>query len=112
MANMQRLGDLLQTGSTMVLDQADVFDPTLEVACRALQWWSHEQVQVNTYPTTGSTDGFPLHYDDHEVVVVQLAGEKDWEVRGLSRVAPMYRDAAPNDTPPEEIVWEGTLRGR
>lgn len=110
MANMHRLANLLESGCTMVLDQADVFDPTLEVACRALQWWSHEQVQVNTYLTTQATDGFPLHWDDHEVIVVQLAGEKDWEVRTCPRRAPMYRDSAPNDSPPDEVVWKGSLR--
>lgn len=108
--NMARLGNLLTSGCTVVLDQADMFDPTLEVACRALQWWTRELVQVNTYLTTGATDGFPLHWDDHEVIVVQLAGEKEWEVRGCSRNSPMYRDAAPNDVPPDDVLWKGTLR--
>lgn len=109
MANMARLANLLEDGCTVVLDGVDGFDPTMEVACRALGWWAHERVQVNTYLTTGDTDGFPLHWDDHEVLVVQLAGEKSWEVRGPSRVAPMYRDAERNDTAPEEVLWQGTL---
>lgn len=109
-ANMRRLGLLLEQGCTVVLDQVDQFDPTMEVACRALQWWSRETVQVNTYLTTQAVGGFPLHWDDHEVVVVQLAGEKSWEVRGQSRPAPMFRDAEPNDTPPEDVLWSGTLR--
>jgi len=108
-ADMRRLGRLLRSGCTLVLDQTDFFDPTMEVVCRALQWWSRELVQVNAYLTTQATEGFPLHWDDHEVVIVQLAGDKDWEVRRCSRVAPMYRDAEPNDTPPDEILWSGTL---
>jgi hypothetical protein len=110
MANMPRLAHLMETGCTVVLDQADLFDPTMEAACRALRWWSHEHVQVNTYLTTQATDGFPLHWDDHEVLVAQLAGEKSWEVRGQSRVDPMHRDADRNDTPPDEILWTGTLK--
>jgi hypothetical protein len=82
----------------------------MEVACRALQWWSRELVQVNTYLTTGNTAGFPLHWDDHDVIVVQLAGEKTWEVRSPSRIAPMYRDAEPNTAPSEDVVWSGTMR--
>ncbi|MGH3468350.1 MAG: JmjC domain-containing protein, partial [Thermocrispum sp.] len=82
MADMPRLSRLLESGCTLVLDGADVFSPTLEVACRALQWWSREVVQVNCYLTTQSSDGFPLHWDDHDVLIVQLAGEKTWEVRG------------------------------
>ncbi|WAL74546.1 cupin [Kitasatospora sp. YST-16] len=110
MVNMNALGRLLGEGATLILDQANVADPTLEVACRALQWWSGERVQVNVYWTTGEAQGFPLHWDDHDVLVVQLAGEKGWEVRGTSRVAPMYRDSDPNATPPEDVLWSGVLR--
>jgi hypothetical protein len=110
MADMGRLGSLLKSGCTMVVDQLNAYDPTLEVACRALQWWAHELVQVNAFLTTGEAAGFRLHWDDHDVVIVQLAGEKSWEVRGLSRPVPMFRDGAPNLEPPDEIVWSGTLR--
>jgi hypothetical protein len=82
----------------------------MEVACRALQWWTRELVQVNVYLTTGAAAGFDLHWDDHDVLVVQLTGTKSWEVRGLSRPAPMYRDAAPNPTPPDDVVWAGTMQ--
>ncbi|MGH3467641.1 MAG: JmjC domain-containing protein, partial [Thermocrispum sp.] len=44
------------------------------------------------------------------VLIVQLAGEKTWDVRAASREVPMYRDAAANDTPSEEVVWAGRLR--
>ncbi|MGH3623649.1 MAG: JmjC domain-containing protein, partial [Sciscionella sp.] len=74
------------------------------------QWWSREVVQVNTYLTTSDAAGFSLHWDDHDVVIVQLAGEKPWEVRGPSRPVPMYRDTEPNTEPSEDIVWSGTMR--
>ncbi|MEU6463409.1 cupin domain-containing protein [Streptomyces sp. NPDC046976] len=110
MVNMRSLGNLLREGATLILDQANVFDPTMEVACRALQWWSHERVQVNAYLTTNDAAGFPLHWDDHDVVIVQLAGEKEWEVRAASRKAPMHRDSDPNNTPSDEIIWSGVMR--
>ncbi|MDF3141588.1 MULTISPECIES: cupin domain-containing protein [unclassified Streptomyces] len=110
MVNMRSLGRVLGEGATVILDQANVFDPTMEVACRALQWWSRERVQVNAYLTTNDAAGFPLHWDDHDVVIIQLAGEKEWEVRGTSRKVPMYRDSDPNSTPTEEIVWAGVMK--
>ncbi len=110
LADMNRLADLLDSGLTLVLDGLDTFDATLEVACRALQWWSHELVQVNAYLTTRSTAGFPLHWDDHDVIVVQLLGEKTWDVRSFSRTDPMYRDAERNSIPSEQSMWKGLLR--
>ena len=62
MADMRRLGELLRSGCTLVVDELNTYDPTMEVACRALQWWSHELVQVNTYLTTGEAAGFKLHW--------------------------------------------------
>jgi Cupin superfamily protein len=107
--DMAALGAVLRGGGTMVLDSVSVFDPTLEVACRALGWWAGELVSVNAYLAAGDTPGFNLHWDDHDVICVQLAGHKSWEVRGASRPVPMYRDSERNPTPPEEVVWSGTM---
>ncbi|WP_407110397.1 JmjC domain-containing protein [Streptomyces sp. DSM 116494] len=109
MVDMRSLGRRLREGATLILDQANVFDPTMEVACRALQWWCRERVQVNAYLTTNDAAGFPLHWDDHDVVIVQLAGKKEWEVRSTSREVPLYRDSDPNNTPSDEIIWSGLL---
>jgi hypothetical protein len=109
MVDMDRLGKLIQDGMTAVLDSTDTFDPTLEVACRALQWWTGELVKVNTYLTTRDASGFDLHWDDHDVIVVQVAGAKSWEVRAATRVAPMFRDTEPPGEPSTETVWSGTM---
>lgn len=107
---MAALGRILNDGGTVVLDHVDSFDPTLEVACRALGWWSGELTSANAYLAVGDTDGFNLHWDDHDVIAVQLSGEKSWEVRGPSRPAPMYRDAERNRTPSEEVLWKGVMQ--
>ncbi|MGH3888251.1 MAG: JmjC domain-containing protein [Pseudonocardiaceae bacterium] len=109
MVDMHRLGHLLESGCTLVVDAINRWDATMEVACRSWQWWSRERVQANVYLTTQNTSGFTLHWDDHDVVIVQLDGEKNWDVHTPSRPVPMYRDAAPNSEPSNERVWSGTL---
>ncbi|MFJ6619626.1 JmjC domain-containing protein [Kitasatospora sp. NPDC091335] len=108
-ADMASLGRILSAGGSLVLDSVDTFDPTLEVACRALGWWSGELVSVNAYLGVGDTAGFGLHWDDHDVVCVQVSGQKAWEVRGPSRAVPMYRDAERNLTPAEDVLWAGVM---
>jgi hypothetical protein len=109
MSNMSAIGQFLDEGATLVLDDLGPQDATFEIACRALTWWSGEFTRVNTYLTTQAASGWGLHWDSHDVLCVQLAGQKSWEVRGPSRPAPMERDAEPNTTPSDEIVWTGTL---
>jgi len=109
MADMRRLAGHLADGCTLVLDAVQRLDPTLEVAARAWQWRSRTAVQVNAYLTTGANEGI-AHWDDHDVLVVHLTGEKHWEVRGPSRIAPLYRDAERNVDPPDGVVWSGTVR--
>jgi Cupin superfamily protein len=109
MVNMRQVGSLLQSGCTFVIPEVNTYDATMDIACRAMQWWCREVVQVNCYLTTGETSGFKLHWDDHDVIVVQLAGTKSWEVRGPSRPAPMYRDEGLNLDPPDETIWQGAL---
>jgi Cupin superfamily protein len=108
-ADMAAVGRILNEGGTLILDTMNMFDPTLEVACRALGWWAGETVSVNAYLAVGDTSGFDIHWDDHDVLCLQVVGSKSWEVRGPSRVAPMYRDAERNLEPPEEALWAGTM---
>jgi hypothetical protein len=108
-ADMARVGAILNGGGTLVLDSVDVFDRTIQTACRALGWWSGELVSANMYLAVGDTAGFHLHWDDHDVICVQLAGRKSWEVRGASRPHPMYRDAERNTEPATDVIWTGTM---
>lgn len=108
-ADMAAVGVVLNNGGTLVLDSVDTFDRTIQTACRALGWWAGELVSANMYLAAGDTAGFDLHWDDHDVICVQLAGQKSWEVRGASRPHPMYRDAERNTEPAENVVWSGTM---
>jgi hypothetical protein len=108
-ADMASVGRILSEGGTLILDTINMFDPTLEIACRALGWWTGETVSVNAYLAVGDTAGFATHWDDHDVLCLQVAGSKSWEVRGPSRRAPMYRDTEQNLEPPDEVLWSGTM---
>ena len=95
-------------GASLALDSVDTFDPSVQVACRALGWWSGELVSANVYIAVGDTAGFALYWDDHDVLCVQLAGSKSWQVREPTRPHPMYRDAEQTWRPAAK--WSGPGR--
>lgn len=107
--DMAAVGRILNEGGTLILDTINMFDPTLEVTCRALGWWAGETASANAYLAVGDTAGFDTHWDDHDVLCLQVTGSKSWEVRGPSTPVPMYRDTEQNLEPPQEVLWSGTM---
>jgi hypothetical protein len=99
----------LRAGATLVLDSVEeLYDPVGELAA-SLEHTLREHVQVNAYGSWGTTHGFDVHWDDHDVFVLQVSGRKRWGVYGLSRPAPLYRDAEPNTERPPAPVSEFVL---
>jgi len=56
--------------------------PFLEDLCRSLQWELGFKVSANLYVTPEGRQALDVHSDSHDVLVVQMAGRKDWEIRG------------------------------
>ena len=73
------------------------FDPTIADIARRVQKQCHSRVQVNCYCTPPTSQGFAPHYDTHDVLVVQIEGEKRWKVYGAESACPLneMRDGNP-----------------
>jgi hypothetical protein len=99
----------LRAGATLVLDAVEELrDPIGDLAHR-LEHDLREHVQVNAYASWGTTHGFDVHWDDHDVFVLQVAGRKRWRVHGPTRPFPMHRDVEPPPEPPAEPIAEFVL---
>jgi ribosomal protein L16 Arg81 hydroxylase len=106
-----RMMDELRSGATLVLDRIDKIHAPIREVAQAIEWATHEAVQVNLYASWGSTRGFDLHWDDHDVLVLHLHGRKAWQVYGMSRAFPVRKDRQPERKfpPPGERLWDGHL---
>ena len=69
-----------QCGATIILNQLQFADAGLAQFCRALENVFSCQVQTNVYLTPPDNQGFNTHYDDHDVFVIQVTGEKRWRL--------------------------------
>lgn len=99
----------LRDGATLILDAVDELYEPLTTLAEQLERTFHERIQVNAYAGWHSSPGFNLHWDDHDVLILQLQGKKQWSIYGATRPFPLARDAEPNSVKPETPIWEGTL---
>ncbi|HYD72657.1 MAG TPA: cupin domain-containing protein [Candidatus Binatia bacterium] len=74
------VADHHRAGATIILQQAHQLDPSLGRFCRALEHIFSAHVQTNLYLTPPNAQGFKTHYDNHCVLVLQIAGEKAWRL--------------------------------
>ena len=100
----------LRNGATIVLDAVDELHRPIRRLAESLERVFRVKVQVNAYAGWRTSHGFDLHWDDHDVFVLQVAGRKQWKVYGMTRKYPMARDVEPAVDPPSEVLWEGLLR--
>jgi hypothetical protein len=99
----------LREGATLVLDAVDELQPAIEEIASGLEHFFHERVQVNLYAGFQTSRGFDLHWDDHDVFVLQVAGRKRWAVYGMTRPYPLAPDVEAAERPRGEPIWEETL---
>jgi bifunctional lysine-specific demethylase and histidyl-hydroxylase NO66 len=88
-----RVLELFLDGHTVVLQGLHRLWPPLIDFAGALTTDLGHPVQVNAYVTPASAQGFSAHYDVHDVFVLQVAGEKRWQIH------PPVLDAPSRDQP-------------
>ena len=77
-ADVPRVVDQWEAGATIVLQALHVNWHPLAVFCRALEEALGHGVQANSYYTPRGSQGFAVHHDTHDVLILQVAGEKRW----------------------------------
>lgn len=104
------VAEQLRDGATLVLDAIEEMHPPIAAMVSTLERHLRTCVQVNAYASWTAKEGFGVHWDDHDVIVLQVSGAKRWRIYGPTRPAPLYRDVAFDDTPPDYPIDEFTLR--
>jgi bifunctional lysine-specific demethylase and histidyl-hydroxylase NO66 len=79
-----RVYDHFSQGATIVLQALHRYWSPLSHFCRELEMALTHPVQVNVYLTPPSSRGLDIHYDTHDVFVLQISGVKHWAVYGES----------------------------
>jgi hypothetical protein len=100
----------LRRGATLVLDAVDELFAPLEDLAAGLELFFREHVQINTYAGWHTSKGFDLHWDDHDVFILQVTGRKRWSIYGMTRSFPFIGDREPGPKPDKDKpLWEATI---
>lgn len=76
-------------GHSVVIDYLEDSWPPVTPLVKALSESFNAQVGVNMYLTPKGSKTFPVHIDDHDVLVLQVEGEKIWRLHELKRLPVM-----------------------
>jgi hypothetical protein len=99
----------LQEGATLVLDAIDeIHEPIAELAAN-LEMVLRARIQVNLYASWRTSPGFDVHWDGHDVFILQVSGRKHWKVYPMTREYPLPDDPKTED-PPQNPLWERMLQ--
>ena len=85
----------MREGGTIVLDSWHRKDPKIGLLCRALGAEFSHRCQANLYLTPPHGKGFPPHWDNHDVFILQVVGSKNWQIEKDRRVFPRKDDRMP-----------------
>ncbi len=107
MIDAARLYQQFAQGSTVIFNQLHRFVPALAALCRGLESEVSTHFQTNIYLTPRESQGLKVHYDSHDVMVLQIHGTKHWALYE-SPVELPYRNQSFSDAPvaPGKITQE------
>ncbi|MEE2777814.1 MAG: cupin domain-containing protein [Acidobacteriota bacterium] len=86
----QRLADWLAKGATLGINHVDTIDPIVGRFADVLARDLNTHVNINSYVSCPAKQAFDLHFDEHDVFAVQLAGTKKWRVFEPTMTHPLH----------------------
>jgi hypothetical protein len=93
---------LVAQGVSIMLISIDDYVPAIATLADSIERRIGHKVWVNCYITFGKTSALKPHYDDHDVLAVQIHGAKRWRGYGIPIAYPVTTASIAFDVP----VWE------
>ena len=107
--NPRALNSLLPQGVSIVIDSIEEYVPHLGRLSDSIEQRLAHRVWINSYISFGRGKAFKPHWDNHDVIVVQVHGTKRWRSFGVPDPPPT-RKHREGDPVPAEVQWEGMMR--
>jgi len=106
-----RVARLFAAGGTIIINNLDQYSPRVLALVSQLEAELRVHAQANLYLTPGGAQGFAAHYDSHDVILVQVIGQKQWRLYDSPKGLPMRGERFdPAATKPGERTAELLLQ--
>jgi len=99
---------LLADGATLILDEAEQFYRPLRDLITNLEKLFRGHVQANLYASFTEVNGFSVHHDSQDTIILQVSGRKHWKVFYPREEHPL-KNATNIPLKELRVVWEGIL---
>lgn len=76
-------------GATIIVNNLDQLVPAVRATLSRLEAELGVHAQANLYLTPGGAQGFACHFDSHDVILVQLVGQKQWRLYDSPKGLPL-----------------------
>lgn len=87
--SLDKIIKLCESGATLTFNGLNNYSTKLSNFCSNLSEELNEASQINCYLTQKGNQGFEPHYDHHEIFILQVEGEKEWELFGKAEAFPL-----------------------
>lgn len=87
--DVAKVYQLFEEGATITLAFLDSVIPSLTALCRGLEAEFSSPFQSNVYLTPPGAQGAKVHFDSHDVFVLQVVGSKSWKTYGTPVELPL-----------------------
>lgn len=100
----------LANGATLSINKVDELFPEVQTFAESCEEQFRIPVGVNLYAGWRTDNGFDLHWDRHDTLILQVHGRKHWTVYEPTVEHPLQdRLLTPPPTPTAPPIWEGLL---
>lgn len=78
--DIAKVRDWMRRGASLILNRIDSLTPGLRSMAEALARETCAPIQSNLYCSWRAHKAFPIHFDTHDVLALQIAGHKEWRI--------------------------------
>jgi ribosomal protein L16 Arg81 hydroxylase len=98
----------MAAGFSLNLTRINLHADRLRRLCENIRLKVHEQIKMGVIVTTGQGGAFTLHYDQEDLIILQVEGRKRWKIFGPPVVNPIG-GATQNPPPEDELIFNEVL---